>query len=100
MEGETSKADERQRDAAALRALFRHLIWAASSLALVLIVVSTWTQVVSPDYIGQAVDCYLFPQTTSNCWFDSTVQAAIHEQHPRRRHRPTSKLAGLGTSGR
>lgn len=46
-------------------------------LALALIVVSTWTQVVTPDYIGQAVDCYLFPQATSNCWFDSTVQTAI-----------------------
>ncbi len=46
-------------------------------IALVLIVISTWTQVVGPDYIGQAVDCYFFPQTTSNCWFDSTVQAAI-----------------------
>lgn len=46
-------------------------------LALVFIVVSTWTQVVTPDYIGQAVDCYLFPQTTSNCWVDSTVQAAV-----------------------
>ncbi|MFN8561006.1 MAG: ABC transporter ATP-binding protein [Anaerolineae bacterium] len=45
--------------------------------ALVLIVISTWTQVVTPDYIGQAVDCYLFPQATSNCWFDSTVHAAI-----------------------
>ncbi len=46
-------------------------------VALALIVVSTWTQVVTPDYIGEAVDCYLFPQATSNCWFDSTVQSAI-----------------------
>jgi ATP-binding cassette, subfamily B, multidrug efflux pump len=46
-------------------------------LALILIFLSTWTQVVTPEYIGQSVDCYLFPQATSNCWFDSSVQAAI-----------------------
>ncbi|MEO8393147.1 MAG: ABC transporter ATP-binding protein [Chloroflexota bacterium] len=63
--------------------------------ALVLIFFATWVQVVSPDYIGQAVDCYLFPQTTSNCWFDSTVQAAIQSNAIAQISTDT-KLAGLG----
>lgn len=51
--------------------------WVGVVVALVLIVIQVWTQVVSPDYIGQAVDCYLFPQPASVCWFDSTVSAAM-----------------------
>ncbi len=64
-------------------------------IALVLIVISTWAQVVGPDYIGQAVDCYFFPQTTSNCWFDSTVQAAIQSNTISSISIDT-KLAGIG----
>ncbi|MFN8530884.1 MAG: ABC transporter ATP-binding protein [Anaerolineae bacterium] len=45
--------------------------------ALLLIVITTYVQVVSPDYIQQAVDCYFVPQTTSHCWFDPAVQQAI-----------------------
>ncbi len=64
-------------------------------LALALIVVSTYTQVLSPDYIGQAVDCYLFPQATSNCWFDSTIQAAI-QSGSMNTITADMKLAGMG----
>ncbi len=64
-------------------------------LALVFIVISTWSQVVSPDYIGQAVDCYLFPQPSSNCWFDSTVQAAIQSGNISSITND-AKLAGMG----
>ena len=63
--------------------------------ALVLIFLSTWVQVVSPDYIGQAVDCYLFPQVTSNCWFDSTVQTAI-QTNTIAQITTDTKIAGLG----
>ncbi|MBK8032482.1 MAG: ABC transporter ATP-binding protein [Chloroflexi bacterium] len=61
--------------------------WFGVVIALVLVVTATWTQVASPDYIGQAVDCYLFPRAAqsfagqevpgSNCWFDPTVQTAV-----------------------
>lgn len=44
--------------------------WAGLVLAIALIVAGAWTQVVSPDLIGQAVDCYLFPQPAQNtCWY-------------------------------
>ncbi|MEP7293129.1 MAG: ABC transporter ATP-binding protein, partial [Chloroflexota bacterium] len=76
MEGETSKAANTSATLVRLGQYFGRYI-SGVIFALVLIFISTWTQVVSPDYIGQAVDCYLFPQATSNCWFDSTVQAAI-----------------------
>lgn len=58
--------------------------WWVMLLILVMAVVATWTQVTTPDLIGQTVDCYLTPITatgtgaapgspltqnaTSNCW--------------------------------
>lgn len=44
--------------------------WQGAVLALILTFIVTWTQVLSPDLIGQSVDCYLFPQAESvdNCW--------------------------------
>jgi ATP-binding cassette subfamily B protein len=63
-------------------------------LAVVLVVVSTWTQVASPELLGQAVDCYLSPaqaggglgsfpgapspdtQAAANsCWYDAAAAA-------------------------
>ena len=40
-------------------------------IAMTLILIATWTQVYSPELIGQAVDCYLFPQPQSveTCWY-------------------------------
>src|SRR5687767_11691357 len=35
--------------------------WPLLLLVAVLITVSTWTQVTTPDLVGQAVDCYLVP---------------------------------------
>jgi ATP-binding cassette subfamily B protein len=61
--------------------------WYGLVLALVFIVIATWTQVVGPEVIGQAVDCYLFPQDASSCWIATVDPAATIEQ----------KLAGLGT---
>ncbi len=61
--------------------------WVGAAIALILIGVSTWTQVTSPELIGQAVDCYLFPQPNSDtCWWaevDSNASVDV-------------KLAGLG----
>ena len=67
--------------------------WPALVAAAVTIIVGTWTIVVTPDLIGQAVDCYLTPlagQTfggmagvlgdqetaaVSNCWYDPALPA-------------------------
>ena len=76
MEGEASKATNTSATLARFGRYFGVYLGGVVA-ALVLIVIATWTSVIGPDYIGQAVDCYLFPQATSNCWFDSTVQAAI-----------------------
>lgn len=56
-------------------------------LVAALAIFSAWSQVISPDLIGQAVDCYLTPYTQqefssmetvgraaqSNCWFDDNT---------------------------
>src|SRR5260370_40686049 len=39
--------------------------WPAMLLVATLIVVSTWTQVVNPDLVGQGVDCYVTPIAAS-----------------------------------
>ena len=49
--------------------------WLGATLALLMIVASTWTQVTAPDLIGQAIDCYLFPQPAS-CWYTSAAVGA------------------------
>ena len=60
--------------------------WYGLALALVFIVLSTWTQVTAPEILGQAVACYLFPGPGSVCWFATVDPAATIEQ----------KVAGLG----
>jgi ATP-binding cassette subfamily B protein len=62
--------------------------WLGVAIAFTLIVLQTWTQVVAPDYIGQAVDCYLFPQPTSVCWFDATASANMPAE---------ARIAGVGS---
>ena len=59
--------------------------WSMLLLVVLFVVISTWSQVTSPDLIGQTVDCYLAPpssgsfagfqgqqtgesEVTSNCW--------------------------------
>ncbi|MBL8050589.1 MAG: ABC transporter ATP-binding protein, partial [Anaerolineales bacterium] len=39
--------------------------WYVLVLAMILIIVSTWTQVTSPELTGQATDCFLVPNGTS-----------------------------------
>ncbi len=60
--------------------------WYALVLVAALMVITTWAQVVGPELVGQAVDCYLFPRPGSTCWFDAlaTPDAALE-----------AKLAGL-----
>src|SRR5436190_12890586 len=61
--------------------------WPVLLFAAVLVIISTWAQVTTPDLIGQTVDCYLVPagasafgsfpgaspasssSTASSCWF-------------------------------
>ena len=81
--------------------------WPALLLALVLVFVSTWTQVLGPQLLGQAVDCYLTPSqaaggpaallgasdqatsstATSNCTYDPAASPTMSNE---------AKLAGLG----
>ena len=60
--------------------------WAGLIAAFALIAIGTWTQVVTPDVIGQAVDCYLFPVDSSNCWYTT-----VNPETP-----VDEKVAGLG----
>lgn len=60
--------------------------WIGLVMALVLIIASTWTQVISPDLIGQAVDCYLFPTTPDACWY-ADISGEMDQ---------AARLAGLG----
>ena len=39
--------------------------WFALALVLLLVIVATWTQVTSPELLGQLVDCYLTPSAAS-----------------------------------
>src|SRR5512135_1634452 len=68
--------------------------WPVLLLAVVLVVISTWTQVTGPELLGQAVDCYLSPSqssssfgnfaggaaqtsqaATNTCWYDPNAGA-------------------------
>ncbi|GAC1643987.1 MAG: ABC transporter ATP-binding protein [Herpetosiphon sp.] len=49
-------------------AVYFRRYWYGAVGALLMIVGSAYTQVKTPEYIGQAVDCYLFPRP-GQCWF-------------------------------
>ncbi|MDX2160205.1 MAG: ABC transporter ATP-binding protein [bacterium] len=94
LEGETSRARDLGSTLRRFGTYFgQYWGWLAS--ALLLIGVATWSQVISPDYIQQATDCYFYPSPMSNCWYDPAVATAIREgaldQVPLE-----TKLAGLG----
>ena len=61
--------------------------WYGLALAMLFIVAGTWTQVRAPELLGQAVDCYLFPNPDA-CWYTSASAAASTETR-------LSGLAGL-----
>lgn len=100
LEGETKKAQDVSQTLRRFAQYFRKF-WLGMTISIILIVTSTWTQVYSPELIGQAVDCYLFPQPTtavsgSNCWYDSAMQTAI-ETNTLDQISTEAKLSGLGT---
>ena len=72
--------------------------WYALILVALLVIVSTWTQVTTPDLTGQVVDCYLTPAAASasvlasipgqqqatasaqtNCWLASGAEETDHD---------------------
>jgi ATP-binding cassette subfamily B protein len=90
---------------------FRHF-WLGLVGALVLIVISTWTQVTTPEILGQAFDCYLPAQSfaapgeqVDNCTYTDDDAAAIAARiaaddtipdDQKAAAETTAKLAGLG----
>ncbi|MBI5928432.1 MAG: ABC transporter ATP-binding protein [Chloroflexi bacterium] len=60
--------------------------WQGGVAALILIFLSTWAQVTSPDLIGQAVDCYLLPNNHA-CWYTNANVDTMSK---------ADKIAGLG----
>jgi len=61
--------------------------WIGVTLAMAIVVASTWTQVTAPDYIGQAVDCYIAPRPGSTtCWFATSSPTMPLDE----------RIAGLG----
>jgi ATP-binding cassette subfamily B multidrug efflux pump len=100
LEGDNSKA---QNLGATLKRFAEYFgnYWPGVVIAFALIIAATWTNVYSPEVIGQAVDCYLFPQASSavnagsECWYDSTIQAAI-QSNTLDEVTTETKLAGLG----
>lgn len=100
LEGETQQAQNVSQTLRRFAQYFRKF-WLGMAISIVLIVASTWTQVYTPELIGQAVDCYLFPQPAtavggSNCWYDSAMQTAI-QGNTLDQITTEAKLAGLGT---
>jgi ATP-binding cassette, subfamily B, multidrug efflux pump len=74
--------------------------WPMLLLALVFVVISTWTQVTTPDLTGQATDCFLVPlgaggsfgslggmaagqtdQSASNCWLATDDPSTLSLTH-------------------
>lgn len=79
LEQESSKAQNISVTLARFGTYFRKY-WFGLLITLILMLVSTWVQVISPDYVGQAVDCYLYQQpgvTSDTCWYTDNDGAAI-----------------------
>src|SRR4051812_31876658 len=71
LESETSKPKNTSTTLARFGRYFGKY-WVGAVLALLMIAGSTYTQVTAPELIGQAVDCYLFPQPDS-CWYSTAA---------------------------
>jgi ATP-binding cassette subfamily B protein len=74
MEQETSKPKNIGATLARFGSYFRKY-WVGFVLALAMIGVGTWTQVKTPELIGQAVDCYLLPNPASCTYASITADA-------------------------
>jgi ATP-binding cassette subfamily B protein len=81
---EARKATNVDATLARLAGYFRPYWFMLAIVALVMIV-STWTQVLGPDLTGQLVDCYLAPANANaarpgNCWYTTPNLARTHEE--------------------
>ncbi len=85
LEQETSKPKNLSTTLRRFGVYFRRF-WPGVLIALTLIVGSTWVQVRTPELIGQAVDCYLFPDPTG-CTYTTIDPAAS----------AAARLSGLGS---
>jgi ATP-binding cassette subfamily B protein len=94
LEGEVSRA---KNVGATLRRFGTYFgkYWGWMAAALILTAVYTWTQVVAPDYVQQATNCYFFPTPTSTCWYDPAMAEAI-ANNTSSDVPVESKIAGLG----
>jgi ATP-binding cassette subfamily B protein len=106
MEREVSKPKKTGETLRRFGSYFRPF-WPALLLAVALVIVSTWTQVTSPELLGQAVDCYLSPaqatggfgnfpgapsqatqSAASTCWYDPAAAGGALSTD--------EKIAGMG----
>lgn len=71
---------------------FRHY-WLGLIAVLVFVGTAAWGSIMLPELIGEAVDCYIFPQDPAACQF-TTVQAAWLVNAP---ESFGERLAGIGT---
>lgn len=82
--------------------------WFALLIVAALMIIVTWTQVISPRLIGQAVDCYLFQENpfaamapssannqaaaqAQNCWYDPTDFSTLPADQAQ-----SARISGLG----
>lgn len=89
--------------------------WIALVIVAILMVIVTWTQVLGPDLVGQAVDCYLFQQnpfagapaglvptdstSTRNCWFDGKDYSQITDETAANDAKTSGLLSLIATLG-
>ena len=71
LDRETSKPKSASQTLARLAGHFKPF-WPALLLVAVLMVVSTWAQVTTPELTGQIVDCYLAPAAASTSTFEGS----------------------------
>jgi ATP-binding cassette subfamily B protein len=84
MEGQQSKPKNIFSTLARFGGYFRHH-WLPAVIAIIVLLLSTWTQIYTPQLIGQATDCYLIPNP-DNCTFATITQEITLDE----------RLAGLG----
>lgn len=85
LEGDVSKARSPLVTIARFGTYFRQY-WVGFTLAMILVVISTFIQVETPVLMGQVVDCYLYPNP-AECWY-TDLNPATMEMNVR--------LSGLG----
>lgn len=82
LEGETSKPRNVSYTLRRFAAYFKNYVLFVV-MVVVFIFASAYPQVAAPEFIGQAVDCYLFPapQSIASCWYaDVNLDATVAER--------------------